>query len=87
MPTQQECYRIMLTRLRNAFAHAHPTGMASRHAHIVCGMPSHMPSQPERDRAMLTRVRNVIMQRAVPPNRRLQLTAFGARDRWYFSPF
>jgi hypothetical protein len=29
-------------------------------------------------------VRNVIMHRAVPPNRRLQLTAFGARDLCYF---
>jgi hypothetical protein len=63
-------------RMRTALAHAHPARMSSRHAHIVCALLSHMPTQPERDRVRLNRERNVIMRRAVPPNRRLQLTAW-----------
>jgi len=36
---------------------------------------------------MLTGVRNVIAQLHSPPNRRLQLTAFGARDPGFFDSF
>ena len=87
MPTQREWHRTMLTHMPNAFMPAHPIGMLSRHAHIVCGTPLRLLTRLECYRGMPNCVRNVIMQRAVPPNRRLQLTAFGARDPSYFDSF
>jgi len=46
-----------------------------------------MPILLQGHRVMPNGVRKVALERIGPPNRRLQLTAFGARDRGYFDSF